>query len=297
MTISSFCLDQLRTAGPLTLDALTELAVAENVTTARNPAGSVRSAVAPHAVQLRDGRWASPLALLEGRVLTTATCQDPSVRPLGSLDHDLELLRAAVRERAIPLAHGGSLRASTYGPLNLQDVMTGTAEQALLGLRLVDGVLHVEHLPLTAEMRQAGRLLADALGPLKPRARTYWSTDLHDVASNLSAALWDRLAADPDFLTSPVPPLSHCIPALAHALQLEREQAQERALRWYARLDLPTEVRWAAERGADLSGATLDDWLSTFVAQSLRELGESYDDEEDPYDDARLPFPRRLRSV
>lgn len=297
MTISSFCLDRLRTAGPLTLEALAELAAAENVTTARNPVASVRSAIAPRAVQLRNGRWASPLALLEGRVLTTATSRDPSVRPVGSLEHDLELLRAAVREAAIPLATGGSLRASPYGPLNLQDVMTGPAEHELLGLRLVDGVLHVEELRLTAEMRQAGSLLADALGPLKPRVKAYWSTGLPEVSNTLSAALWERLAADPDFLTSPVPPLSHCIPALSHALQLDREHAQQRALRWQAHLDLPTEVLWAAERGAALSGAMLEDWLSTFVAHSLRELGESYDDEDDPYDDARLPFPRRLRSV
>lgn len=305
MTISSFCTEQLRTRGPLTLEALTDLATDSGATTARNPLASVRSAIAPRAVQLGDGRWASPLRLLEGRVLTTHRAvrawYDDELLSAPSLD--LELLRTAAREAAIPVEGGGLLKCTTYSTLALPSFSGVTlGPEDLLGLRLRDGVLHAEPVPVTPEMRQSGRLLADALGALDTTSPPYWSTGLHAVSDNLNRALWDRMAADLEFLTSPVPPFSECIPALAHALSVERERQYERSRHWQVHLDLPADVRWAADRASGLAGASLSDWLNAFAANALRELGESYDDDrydDPPYqpDRSELPFPRRLRSI
>ena len=229
MTIASFCCEQLRSRGPLTLETLTDLATDSGVTRARDPLATVRSALAHRAVQLGDGRWASPLQLLEGRVLTTAQptaamYDEPEPAEPGL---DLELLRLAACERPIPLAQGGSLRNTNYRTLSLPDFSGARlAPDELLGLRLRDGVLHTEPTPQTPELRHAGRLLADALGPLEGRRTPYWSTGLRTASDSLALALWDRMAADPEFLTSPVPPFSTCIPALVQGLHEERERQQ-----------------------------------------------------------------------
>lgn len=305
MTVSSFCLDLLRSRGPLTLDELTELASGAGATRARNPVASVRSAIAHRAVQLSDSRWASPLRLLEGRILTTPAHgrdwpDDGALLP--SSHYDLELLRLAAREAALPFQDGGCFKSTPYGALSPPDFSRlDLGPHELLGLRVRDGVVHTEPTALTPGMRQAGRLLADALGPLDKGRTPYWSTGLASVSDNLCAALWDRMATDPDFLTSPVPPLSQCIPALAHTLHVEREHQREREQRWQARLDLPIHLRWAVQHGSELAGVSVDEWLNAFVERSLRELGESYDAEpaDELYAGAwpELPFPRRLRSI
>ena len=81
MTISTFCRDQLLTHGPLPLQTLADLAAEAGTTTARDPAAAVRGAIAYKEVQLADGRWATPMWLLEGRILT--------VRQLPIFDEDL----------------------------------------------------------------------------------------------------------------------------------------------------------------------------------------------------------------
>ena len=70
MTISSFCRDQLLAHGPLPLQTLADLAADAGKTTARDPAAAVRTALAYKEIQLADDRWATPLWLLEGRILT-----------------------------------------------------------------------------------------------------------------------------------------------------------------------------------------------------------------------------------
>lgn len=286
MTIASYCCEQLRTQGPMRLDALTALAVAAGVTTSRTPDLSVRSALSYRAVRLRDGRWASPQQLLEGRILTTSRDDEHG------LHYDLELLRVAVQEQPLSLADGGELCSPSYGRLTWPTELWPEGGD-LAGLRMRSGVLHVEALDLTPEMHQAGRLLAELLGPLKRRT-AYWSTGVKSVSDALSGVLWDRLAADPDFLTAPVPPLSRCITPLAEALRVEQQERHEAALRWVVRFELPHHLRWVAERGADMAGMAREPWLVQFVERSLRELGESYDDDSW----ATLPFdellPRRL---
>src|SRR4051812_19918687 len=162
MTISSFCHEQLRLRGPLTMDVLARLAVEEGVTRSRTPESSVRSAITYNDVELPDGRWASPLALLEGRWLTT--------RLLGSswygeepASHDLAPLHLAVRATDIPLATGGVLKRGSYGygwtpPKNWPDVACAEGQLYALGLR--DGVLHLQVIDETPAVRARGHALA-----------------------------------------------------------------------------------------------------------------------------------------
>ena len=200
MTISAFCRDQLLTHGPLPLETLAELAADAGTTTARNPVSSVRSAIVYKEVLLADGRWATPLWLLEGRILTAhrlpyvgswseddlededgdAPPYDPYLEdpdldevPDGSR-HDLALLEAAMKSSSLPLAAGGLLRQPPYG--GGWQVPKGwpgrrPRRDQLLGLRVRDGQLHVELVPVTAELHAVGRRLAHELGPL-PTAAT-----------------------------------------------------------------------------------------------------------------------------
>lgn len=93
MTISAFCRDQLLAQGPLGLETLAHLAADAGKTTVRNPACAVRSAISYKEVLLADGRWATPLWLLEGRILTARRL--PLVEgwaDLGPGDEDDDLL-------------------------------------------------------------------------------------------------------------------------------------------------------------------------------------------------------------
>lgn len=285
MTISSFCRDLLLLHGPLPLDVLAGRAVEAGVTTARDPLSSVRSALAYKEVLLDDGRWATPLWLLEGRVLTTCTlAPDDWVDPFGDElsevagdPHDLALLDAALRSGVLPLAAGGELRRPSYGtawrtPKGWPGVRPGTRE--LLGLRIRDGRLHVEIVPLTAQVRLAGEQLAHQLGPLDPRKQGWWTTSDVQVSQELTALLWNRMAAEAAFLTSPVPPLSQCIPPLAIALRSERARRAAECRRWRPHLDLPAGVREVAAHAAGSTGLLLDTWLSTFVTRALRDLDD-----------------------
>lgn len=295
MTISSFCHDLLLSHGPLPVDVLAGRAVQAGVTQAQDPLASVRSALAYKEVLLGDGRWATPLWLLEGRMLTTAgqpmrDCwsEDDEYEYEGDVGdelpgvpgspHDLALLDTALRSSALPLAAGGELRRQSYGsawrmPKDWPPVRPG--RQELLGLRIRDRQVHVEIVPVTAQLRLAGEQLADELGPFDPRGQGWWTTSDRQVSQDLTAVLWNRMAADPTFLTSPVPPLSQCIPPLAAALRNERARRAEEARRWRPCLDLPAGAREVAVQAARSSGPLLDAWLSTFVARALRELDDS----------------------
>lgn len=102
------------------------------------------------------------------------------------------------------------------------------------------------------------------------------------------------MAAEPGFLTQPVPPLSECIPALAGALRAERELRREEARRWRMQLDLPAELQQVALFGAHRSDQLLDEWLNSFVSHSLRKLADSYHEGLDDAYGPVLPLQRRL---
>lgn len=303
MTISAFCRDQLLTQGPLPLETLSGLAADAGKTTARDPAAAVRSALTHKEVLLADGRWATPLWLLEGRILTTRRL--PLIRGWSDLEpgdaydqvpaledwcldevadtshHDLALLERASRSSSVRLATGGFLRSSRYGagwevPHGWPEVRPGRDQ--LLGLRVRDGQLHVELVPVTGALHAAGDRLARELGSLDAATPT-WAPQDFRMSGAVAAALWNRMAADHSFLTSPVPPLSRCIPALASALRRERDRRAAEANRWRPQLDLPAALQPIAVQGAWRSDQLLDEWLSSFVSRALREVAErEYDD-------------------
>ena len=145
----------------------------------------------------------------------------------------------------------------------------------LLGFRVRDGQVHEERVPLTAKVHLAGEHLACEIGPLDPRKQSWWTSSDQQVSQDLTAVLWKRMATDPSFLTSPVPPLSRCIPALAAALSSAHARRAAESRRWRPQLDLPAGVREVALDAARDSHALLDAWLSTFVTRALRELDDS----------------------
>lgn len=299
MTISAFCRDQLLAQGPLSLETLADLAAGAGRTTARDPAASVRSALASKEVLLADGRWATPLWLLEGRIVTARRLplvqewpdlepgdeddhvpayEDPFLDEVpDSSRHDLVLLDLAAKSTSLPLAAGGLLRSSRCGggwqvPKGWPGVRPGRDQ--LLGLRVRGGQIDVELVPVTGELRAAGDRLARDLGSLDA-ATPYWGPEDFRVSQTLAAALWNRMAADPSFLTSPVPPLSRCIPNLASALRRERDRSAAEASRWRPQLDLPAALQRIAVQGAWRSDQRLDAWLNSFVSHALREVAES----------------------
>lgn len=321
MTIASFCRDQLLARGPLPLQELADLAAAAGTTTARDPVAAVRNAIDYREVQLAGGQWATPLWLLEGRILTarrlpiaggwsesdlddqydslldgSLDVEDPDlVDRLDDAPHDVALLEMAARSAPVPLADGGLLRSDRYGPgWRVPKEWPGLRPRLdqLLGLRVRGGQLHVELVPATEELYAAGHLLAQELGPLDAPGR-YWSPAGSLVSDNLVAALWNRMASDPGFLTTPVPPFSQCVPPLASALRAEQEWRVAQASRWRLQLDLPAHLQAVAVQGARRSGQLLDEWLGAFVAQALSEL------EDEPQGAAQdgwgevLPLQRR----
>lgn len=318
MTISAFCRDQLLTHGPLPLETLAERAAGAGTTTARDPASAVRSAIAHKEVLLADGRWATPLWLLEGRILTAcrlpfadtwpesdlgvedgdAPAYDLYLDDLGPEEvadgsrHDLALLDLALKSSSLPLATGGLLRRAPYrGGWRVPKGWPGrrAGRDQLLGLRVRAGQLHVELVPVTDELHAAGRRLAQELGPISSCGQS-WSGEDSLVSQNLAGALWNRMAADAELLTSPVPPFSRCIPSLAQAVRREHDRRVADAFRWRPQLDLPADLQRVAAEQAGRSGQLLDDWLDSCVARTLRSIGQS--DVIDAYADV-LPLQRR----
>ena len=181
MTISAFCRSQLLEHGPLTLEVLTAGAVAAGKTRSRSPMSAVRSAIAHKELLLPDGRWATPLWLLEGRTLTTRRLPDEDVWDCGDevdagerARHDLDLLQRATRSGQVPLATGGALRTDLYSdlwraPKDWPHVQPGPGE--LLALRVQQGVLHVDVIRQTSDIDQRGTELAAEAGRLDRRRR------------------------------------------------------------------------------------------------------------------------------
>ena len=286
MTIASFCLDQLA-HGPLPLDELTRRVVDAGLTRSRTPESSVRSAIAYSAVGLPDGRWASPAQLMEGRWLTT---RDLTGRRWaydeGGAHHDLAPLRQVVRAQPVPLATGGVLRMSRYGGGWDQPDAWAALERGpdqLYALGLLDGVLHVQVIDQTPPLRDRGHTLALALGRLD-EAQRYWTTVAGRIGENLLNRLWELAAAGADVLARPAPPLSECVPSLTAALRAEAELRREEDRHWRPALDLPAELQQIAIDAAREADTVFIDWLSSFVADHLRDLSAERG-RESPYDD------------
>ena len=279
MTIASFCHDLLRAEGPLTLDTLARRASAAGVTSARDPEAAVRNVIAHAEVQLPDGRWQTPLRLLEGRILTAGRLPlRGAAEPEDHVAYDLAPLERALRCGPVPLAGGGELRRrSSYrsewiAPRGWPDLELDTDE--LLGLRIRDGALHLERVPITAALRVEGGRVAEALDdPHDPGLWSHWRTD------DVGAHLWSRLATDPDLLTRPAPPLSRCVPAFAEAIGRRREERRRLASCWTVTLELPARLQGVALSEARRDRMLLPDWLGSFVAEQLLRLEGQQADE------------------
>lgn len=292
MTISSFCHEQLRQQGPLTIDVLARLAVEAGVTRSRTPEASVRDAISHTAAALPDGRWASPIALLEGRWLTTRQLSRSWYGDeIDHAPHDLLPLELALRANDIPLATGGTLRRQGYrdswrAPKQWPGLERSEHQLYALGIR--GGALQVELVDETPGVRARGHALALAVGRLD-LTQPQWSP----VSSSLLTRIWELVAAGSPILTEPTPPLSECIPPLVAALRADADLRAERARHWTPTLDLPTElqdVAVAAARDADL---LLDEWLDDFVMRALRavDTGTMW---QPLYDHRVRPLRRRI---
>lgn len=301
MTIASFCHDLLLTEGPLPLPTLARRAADAGVTRARDPEAAVRSAIADAEVQLADGRWTTPLLLLEGRVITArrlplrgAPWTDEHVE---GVEYDVAPLERALRCGPVALSGGGELRrrggyrSAWIAPRGWPDLEVEGDE--LIGLRIRGGTLHLERVPITAALQVEGERVAEALDT--PDSRGRWSAWRSD---DIAADLWSRLATDPALLARPAPPLSRCVPAFAQALDARREQRRRLASSWTVTLELPARLQDVALSEARRSGELLLDWLQSFVADELRELekgleaewpDEEWEDEQECGQLLRLP--------
>lgn len=272
MTIASFVHDLLLAEGPLTLETLARRASTAGVTRARHPEAAVRSAVAHAEVQLPDGPWQTPLRLLEGRILTASRLPlRGAAEPVDHVAYDLAPLERALRCGPIPLARGGELRrrgsyrSEWIAPHGWPDLELDTDE--LLGLRIRDGALHLERVPITAALCVEGERVAEALDDPHDRGLwTHWRTD------DVGARLWSRLATDPDLLTRPAPPLSRCVPSFAEAIGRRRDERRRLASCWTVTLELPARLQGVALSEARRDRMLLPDWLGSFVADQLRRL-------------------------
>jgi hypothetical protein len=225
MTIASFCRDELLAHGPLTLDELTTRAVAAEVTRSANPTSSVRQAIQYGELELADGRWATPLQLLEGRCLTTPSLAGDywGGDEISTSDLDLALLRLAVRDRPIPVAGGGKLAAERYGgSWDVPDSFPDPAPGELLCLRVEAGGLTVTTVALDETESPAARRFVVALNRAVPRSSSWRDR-------STSEAIADLLATDEAYLREPAPPLSWCCDALREEVSSReaRRRAQE----------------------------------------------------------------------
>ena len=288
MTIASFCHDLLLTEGPLPLETLAARAADAAVTRARDPEAAVRSAIGHRELQLRDGRWSAALPLLEGRVLTARRLplrrQGAYGLPPDGTDDDLMLIQRALRSGPVPLAGGGELRQSGYhrewvAPRDWSAPEPGVDE--LLTLRVRDGALHVGVVPVDQSLAEEGQRLADIVGPDDLRLPS-WAYDLTD---RVEARLWHAIAADPDLLIRPAPPLSECIPLLADRLREQDAACRRRFETWTTTVELPGDLQAVALREARRSGQVLLDWLTDVLVRELSRCA-GWDDLDGCEDDA-----------
>jgi hypothetical protein len=259
MTIHSFCHAELLAHGPLSSDELTARAVAAGVTRARDPLQSVLSAVRHVELQLLDGRWVTPLWLLEGRCLTATELPWPlawSTEP----DADLGLLgpraRALRHEGAPALAHG-----------------------EVLCVTVSDGEVCMTTVPTPDPGTLEVAALADRLAALTPRPR------YGDERRTALRAVAQLLVDDPTTFRTLLPPLSAWVPALVEDARRRAEQEQsllawqdeqERHRRSEVMLDdcQAIEVALAAER----AGVPVHVWVTDALDRAIDAARTRYDD-------------------
>jgi len=264
MTISSFCQSQLLTDGPLSSDELTARAVAAGVTRARNPEMSVLSAIRHRELQLLDGRWVTPLALLEGRCLTTAAFR----RPYGAWDEpdaDLALLGPGLLDLGTP-------RRPVPVP----------GQDEVLCVRVVEGTVDVTTIPAPDPGTLEVASLAQRLPAVAPAYR--YGEERRTALRSVTQLMVD----DPSSFRTPLPPLSTWVPALveqarrqADATRVEREwqDEQERRSRGQVHLDdcQAIEVQLAAER----AGVPVHVWVTDALDRQLSAERNRYDAHHD----------------
>lgn len=254
MTISSFCQQELLTHGPLTVDELTDRAVDAGVTRARNPKYAVHNEVRYRQVELLDGRWVTPLWLMEGRHLTTPRVRARSIGYYddvpGTTDHDLGLLK-------LPWQAPGLLKAAP---------LAGEGEVLCLSVR--DGQPGWSVIPAPEhDAPEIAALVARLSSREHPCSRFYG-----DEATGALRVVAQLLLEDEELLRSPLAPLSQWVPALVR--EVEREQE---ALRWHQRAEEAAdstvrldpcqsiEVRLAAER----AGLSTQEWVADAIDHAL----------------------------
>jgi hypothetical protein len=226
MTIASFCRDELLAHGPLTLDTLATRAVAAGATRAANPASAVRQAIQYDELELADGRWVTPLQLLEGRCLTT-----PSLRgdDLDTSDLDLDLLRLAARGRPIPIRGGGELARSRYdGGWDLPDAVADPGPDELLCLRIEGGELVIATIAARDTESLPSRRFVAALNSSSRRDLPSWPR-----SGSTNGVVADLVTGDDSLLRAPAPPLSWCSDELRKEVARREASRRERELeRW-----------------------------------------------------------------
>lgn len=281
MSIASYCRDALLEHGPMTLGDLTDLVVGAGLTQSKTPLTTVQSSLSNREVRLADGRYASPLWLLQGRWLTTRPFRRDDVwgadhpgdvsdeaNPTADLAPLLYLLRGG------PLfVPGGQVKKSSYyglwkAPKQWPD-LAPRADQ-LLAYRVVDRALEVAVIEETAEMRMRGVALSSAIGDVADSEP--WS---RHAPPDVTTKLWPLLVEDSDLLRSPVPPFSSCIAALAESIREQRRRRHEAERFWQPRLVLPGSLQAKAVGAAHAAGIPLDDWLTAFVTEAFIGLPEA----------------------
>jgi hypothetical protein len=208
MTIASHCVALIREHGPLTPDELGDACREAGVTTSRQPANAVKSALHWYQdgrVLLVRDRFHDVVELLDGRWLTFPRADESlEVRP----DIDLACLARLVQRDGLPLADGGVVASRHY----VDDAWVGPdgwlPDGDVLGLQLSDGTARVAAVVIDDAARERGARLAEQLTEGASQ-RSFGFLDRRRAAT---AGLLRLLAADDELLREPVPPLSTLLP-------------------------------------------------------------------------------------
>lgn len=255
--------DLLIDHGPLTLDGLHELALAQGVTKAKTSASLKNSLQDEEFVVRPDGRYDTAARLLRGQVFTTRARPDPD----GALwtYRDLDALAAIGR---LPLQVGGELRRgagqveSWVGPIGW--LPTATAGQ-LLGLRWDGRRLVAESVddvpPFDCEaVRHTREVLARHA---RAQHRHGWSSV---PRTSLTRTVLSALVEQPSLFATALPPLRELLPLPEDLRPSDQAPGRSPDLRAViVEVPLPLRVHEELGRRADLLGELLPDYLALLL--------------------------------